>query len=115
MIDGEGNPVANKNITMNINGVFYNRITNENEIAKLNINLIPDEYVLTATDPLTGLVMSYNITVLSILNATDLEMNFKDGSTFNVSVLNGQGKPLANVNVSFNINGVFFNRCSDSS
>ena len=114
LIDGEGNPVAGQNITMNINGVFYTRVTNENGTARLNINLNPGEYILTAIDPLTGLQMSYNITVLSILEAEDLEMKYKDGSTFNVTVLDGQGNPLAGVSVTFNINGVFYNRTTDS-
>ena len=115
MIDGEGNPVSGVNITMNINGVFYNRATNENGTARLNINLPPGEYILTALDPLTGLQMSYNITVLPTLYATDLEMKYKDGSTFNALVLNGEGKPLANAKVTFNVNGVFYTKYSNSS
>ena len=99
---------------MNINGVFYNRTTNENGTARLNINLPPGEYILTAIDPLTGLQMSYIITVLSTLNATDLEMKYNDGSTFNVTVLNGQGNPLAEVAVTFNVNGIFYIRHTDS-
>ena len=114
LIDGQGKSVAGKNVTMNINGVFYNRLTNENGTARLNINLNPGEYILTAIDPLTGLQMSYNITVLSILEAEDLEMKYKDGSTFNVTVLDGQGNPLAGVSVTFNINGVLYTRTSDS-
>ena len=114
LIDGEGNPVAGKNITMNINGVFYNRLTNENGTAKLNINLAPGEYILTATDPLTGLQMSYNITVLPTLTGEDLNMAYKDGSTFNATVLDGKGNPLANAKVTFNINGVLYNRYTDS-
>ena len=114
LIDGEGNPVSGVNISMNINGVFYNRTTNENGTAHLNINLIPGEYILTAIDPLTGLQMSYNITVLTTLNATDLEMTYQDGSTFNVTVLDGQGNPAKEVMVQFNINGVFYNRVTDS-
>ena len=114
LIDGEGKPVAGKNITMNINGIFYNRTTNENGTARLNINLPPGEYILTAIDPLTGLQMSYTITVLSILNATDLVMKYNDGSTFNASVLDGQGNPLAEVAVTFNVNGIFYVRHTDS-
>ena len=114
LIDGEGKSVPGVNITMNINGVFYNRTTNENGTARLNINLIPGEYILTAIDPLTGLQMSYNITVLPTLNATDLEMKYKDGSTFDVTVLDGQGNPAKEVTVTFNINGVFYNRVTDS-
>ena len=115
LIDGAGNPVAGVNITMNINGVFYNRTTNENGTAKLNINLEPGEYILTALDPLTGLQMSYNITVLPVLLASDMEMRFQDGSTFNALVLNGEGKPRANAAVTFNINGVFYTRYTNSS
>ena len=115
LIDGEGKSVSGVNITMNINGVFYNRTTNENGTAKLNINLEPGEYILTAIDPLTGLQMSYNITVLPVLFAKDLEMRFQDGSTFNALVLNGQGNPLTNAAVTFNINGVFYTRYTNSS
>ena len=114
LIDSEGKSVAGVNITMNINGVFYNRETNENGTARLNINLIHSEYILTAIDLLTGLQMSYNITVLSTLNATDLEMTYQDGSTFNVTVLDGQSNPAKEVTVTFNINGVFYKRVTDS-
>ncbi len=114
LVDTAGNPVAGKNITMNINGVFYNRTTDENGTAKLNINLLPGEYILTATDPFTGLMMSYNITVLPTLIAEDLEMKYKDGSTFNAMVLDGQGKPLADADVTFNVNGVLYTRTSNS-
>ncbi|WP_296862413.1 Ig-like domain-containing protein, partial [uncultured Methanobrevibacter sp.] len=51
---------------------------------------------------------------LPTLNATDLEMKYKDGSTFNVTVLDGQGNPLKGATVTFNINGVFYTRYSDS-
>ena len=115
LIDGAGKSIAGRNITMNINGVFYNRTTNENGTAKLNINLEPGEYILTALDPLTGLQMSYNITVLPVLLASDMQMRFQDGSTFNALVLNGEGKPRANAAVTFNINGVFYTRYTNSS
>ena len=98
---------------MNINGVFYNRTTNENGTAKLNINLNPGEYVLTAIDPLTGLMMSYNITVLPTLIAEDLNMTYMDGSKFEATLLDGQGSPLKGEKITFNINGVFYNRTTD--
>ena len=115
LIDGENNPVANVNITMNINGVFYNRTTNENGTTKLNINLNPGEYILTAIDPLTGLMMSYNITVLPVLTADDLNMTYLDGSQFKAKLIDNYGKPVPNADISFNINGVFYNRYTNSS
>ena len=113
LINGEDESVPNVNITMNINGVFYNRTTNENGTAKLNINLNPGEYVLTAIDPLTGLRMSYNITVLPVLIADDLNMTYMDGSQFKASLVDGGGKALSGVNITFNINGVFYSRTTD--
>ena len=98
---------------MNINGVLYNRTTNENGTARLNINLNPGVYILTAIDYLTGLQMSYNITVLPVLTAEDLNMVYKDGSTFNATLVDGQGNPLFGVDLTFNINGVFYNRTTD--
>ena len=114
LFDNKGNAVPNATITMNINGVFYDRVTNENGTAKLNINLNPGKYVLTATDPLTGLQMSYNITVLPVLTAEDLSMKYNDGSQFKATLVDGQGNALAGVNITFNINGVFYYRETDS-
>ena len=47
-LDGQGNPLANQNLTFNIHGVFYNKTTDENGIASLNINLNKGEYVITS-------------------------------------------------------------------
>ena len=71
--------------------------------------------ILTATDPNTGLMMSYIITVLPILTASDMKMTHLDGSQFKAKVVDGQGNPKNNVSVIFNINGVFYNRTTDAS
>ena len=112
ILDDEGNPVkAGVNVTFNINGVFYTRQTNESGQAKLSINLEPGEYVITAQ--YNGLMASNNITVLSVIETENLNMKYQDGSYFNATILDGQGKPLANANVTFNINGVFYNKVTD--
>jgi hypothetical protein len=71
--------------------------------------------ILTATDPNTGLMMSYIITVLPILTASDMKMTHLDGNQFKAKVVDGQGNPKNNVSVIFNINGVFYNRTTDAS
>ena len=48
LVDGKGTPLANANIRFNINGVFYDRPTDENGIARLNIRLMPGEYIITS-------------------------------------------------------------------
>ena len=114
LVDDEGNPVgAGEVVTFNINGVFYNRTTNSSGYAKLNINLNPGEYIITAS--YKNCYVSNNIEVKTVLVADDLTMTYGDGSVFSTQVLDGQGNPLANVNVTFNINGVFYTRATNSS
>ena len=81
-------------------------MSNENGTAKLNINLIPGEYVLTATDPLTGLQMSYNITVLPTLIADNLVKYFRNESQFYISLFDSEGNAVPNTAITMNINGV---------
>ena len=95
-----------------INGVMYERKTNESGHAKLNINLQPGDYIITAM--YGGCNVANNITVKPILNATDITMTYKDGTQFKASLVDGQGNPLANTNITFNINGVFYNRTTDA-
>ena len=114
VLDGEGNPITSRNITMNINGVFYNRLTNDNGVARLNINLNPGVYILTAYHPDTGLEYSNIITVLSRIETTDIGMFYKDGTGFDALLLDEKGDIMVNTNVTFNINGVFYTRTSDS-
>ena len=104
-------PYDGQTVKFNINGVFYERKTDENAIARLNINLAPGEYIITSI--FEGYMASNKITVLPVLSASDLEMHYMDGSTFNATVFDGQGNPLANAGVTFNINGVFYDRTTD--
>ena len=99
-------------VTFNINGVFYNRTTDASGIATLNINLPPNNYVITAD--YKGCKVSNNITVLPVLNATDLKMKYGDGSKFKANLVDGQGKPYADQTIQFNINGIFYNKVTDS-
>ena len=109
VLDDNGNPAkAGENVTFNINGVFYTRQTNENGTAKMNINLQPDTYIITAE--YKGCKASNTIKVLPVLSAKDITMKYRDGTKFVANLINGEGKPLANETIIFNINGVFYNR-----
>ena len=110
-LDKQGNPVANNTtVTFNINGVFYTRYTNENGTAKLNINLIPANYIITSIHP-NGEKKGHNITVLSTILSKDLVKYYKNESQYYATFLDKQGNPVANnTTVTFNINGVFYTR-----
>ncbi|WP_296884453.1 Ig-like domain-containing protein [uncultured Methanobrevibacter sp.] len=113
VIGDDGKAVgAGEKVTFNINGVFYTRQTDTNGIAKLNINLQPGDYIITAE--YKGCLVSNNIKVLPILNATDITMKYRDGTQFKATLVDGHGKPYVGQNLTFNINGVFYNRPTDS-
>ncbi|MBR0272320.1 MAG: Ig-like domain repeat protein [Methanobrevibacter sp.] len=112
VLDDVGNPLAGVNVTFNINGVFYQKTTNSDGIATLNINLSPGDYIITAE--YENQRVSNNIKVLPTLIGENLNMHYRDGSTFNATVLDDIGNPLGGVNVTFNINGVFYDRQSDA-
>ena len=104
---------AGVTVRFNINGVFYERQTDASGIAKLNINLQVGDYIITAE--YNGCMVSNNIKILPILNATDVSMKYRDGTQFKANLVDGQGKPCVNQVVTFNINGVFYNRITDAS
>lgn len=114
LVDGQGNPIEGRILTFNINGVFYNRETNSEGIATLNINLNPGKYIITVIDQYSGLMMSNNIEVLPVLIGENQIIHYASGETYNITLLDGQGNPLADENISININGIFYNRVTDA-
>ena len=113
-LDSNGKALANTTVKFNINGVFYTRVTDENGTASLGIRLNPKSYVITAYNPATGEERANNITVLPRLTAQDLSMKYLDGSTFNATLVDGQGKALAGANITFNVNGVFYHKTTNA-
>ena len=100
-------------VTFNINGVLYDRFTNSEGYAKLNILLNPGEYIITVE--YNGLKASNNITVLNILFGNDVEMEYKNESKYTVLLLDGEGNPYPNQTVKLNINGVFYYKITNES
>ena len=111
-LDGCGSPLVNASVIFNINGVFYKKQTDDNGMAKLNINLRPGVYILTAMHP-DALMYGSNITVLSTILANDVVKFFRNGTQYCAKFLDGCGSPLVNASVTFNINGVFYKKQTD--
>ena len=79
----------------------------------MNINLAPGEYIITAD--YRGYKISNTITVKPILETKNLTMKYRDGSKFEARLLDAQGNPFAYQNITFNINGVFYNKLTNAS
>ncbi|WP_407378939.1 hypothetical protein [Methanobrevibacter sp.] len=108
--DGAGEPLDFSDVTFNINGVFYTRHTNQNGVARLNINLNPGEYVITAYNSNDGFAHSNNITVLPTINGSDLVKIYRDSHQYWATFRDAQGNPLKFSDVEFNVNGVIYTR-----
>ena len=83
-------------------------------MAKLNINLAPGEYILTAINPVNGEMVSSLVKVLPILEGKDLVMFYLDGNKYECKLVDGSGNPVSGANILFNIHGVFYNKLTDS-
>ncbi|MBR6023487.1 MAG: Ig-like domain repeat protein [Methanobrevibacter sp.] len=113
-VDSEGVPLANTEVSFNINGVFYHRTTNESGWAKLNINLPEGEYQLTAINPVTNEMRTNNVTVITLIESSDLTKYYRNGSQFIVRIHSDDGGwAQAGEEVTFNINGVFYTRTTN--
>ena len=115
-VDSTGKTLAeNTGVEFNINGVFYTRYTNENGVARMNINLNPGTYIITAKNPSTGEQHTNTITVkTNIIEHKDLTKYYKNDSQYRIRILADDGSiAKAGVKVTFNINGVFYDRYSD--
>ncbi len=104
---------AGEIVTFNINGVFYNRTTDASGIATLNINLPQGDYIITAD--YKGCKVANNIKVLPVLKTEDITMKYMDGTKFVATLVDGQGNPYKDQYVTFNVNGIFYNRLTNSS
>lgn len=98
-LDGCGSPLVNASVVFNINGVFYKKQTDDNGMAKLNINLFPGEYILTAIH-LNGEEKANIIKVLTTISAEDISLIENKSGVFVLKTHDGAR------NVSITINGV---------
>ncbi len=114
-LKGDGSPLANSNVTININGVFYTKETDKNGAAKLNINLRPGRYTLTCIDPITNLDIGYSVSVLPTIVAKSIVKTYLNNTQFHATLLDEKGVIIANQNITFNVNGVFYKRTTNSS
>ncbi|WP_409199670.1 C1 family peptidase [Methanobrevibacter sp. DSM 116169] len=119
LLDALGNPLDNKTVNITINGVSYLKKTNESGIASLNINLNPGNYSVSVFfdggDEFNNASIENYIDVESTFISKDLIKFYKNGTQFDVTVFGLNGDVLADVNVTFNINGVLYNRTTNSS
>ena len=108
-----GEVFKNSKVIFNVAGKDYTRTTDENGIAKIDINLMPGTYSIKTTNPNTGESVYNNIEVLSVIVSEDLVKYYANGSDFVVKLLDKQGNYVSNATVMFTINDINYMRNSD--
>ena len=104
-LDAYGNPLADTDVQITVNGVLHTVKTNANGVASLAINLKPGTYKVVAVNPATGYNLTRNFKILSTITANDISKVYTDGRKFSAKFYNGEGKVLAKKTVKFKING----------
>ena len=86
LTDKDNKPLADSKVVFNINGVDYERKTDGNGLASLNINLNTGNYTglckYEGNDVYAGATAYSTVTVSPNLTTSNLTMNYKDGSKF---------------------------------
>ena len=105
----KGNPLANKEVKININGRNYTRTTDEKGIATMALGLPSNVYNVTVT--VDNQTVKSVVNILPTVNGTDVVKMFRNGTQYYATFRDSQGKYLADgTEVQFNINGVLYNR-----
>ena len=103
--DSQGNPLANTTVQIRYYGQTYTHTTDANGAVSININLKPGTYTVLAVNPVTGYKLKTTFKILTTIRTKDINKVVVDNRKFTAKFLNNAGKPLANKNVKFKLNG----------
>lgn len=108
-LTSNGKPISGESITVKVNGVSYNLVTDYNGKANLSLDLKPETYTASVTFNQT---LSYSaatanakIRILSSINATDVVKLYGTGTQYFAMFYTKEGKALANTVVKFTLAG----------
>ena len=112
LTDASGNPIANSVVKIGIVGKYYTKVTDANGVASLDINLRTGVYDVNATfegdETHEASFVSASITVkqpAAVLTADDIVMNYRDGTSYDVTLTDPSGSPIVNSIVKITIVG----------
>ncbi|WP_409200070.1 right-handed parallel beta-helix repeat-containing protein [Methanobrevibacter sp. DSM 116169] len=123
--DKNGNPLINQNILITINGVTYERISDDEGIARLTIRLGPDTYSFTinylGNSYYNSASLTNSITIKANTGAKtsttligeDLTQTYGENQGYIFLLKDNAGNLLANQNVEITVNGVAYYRTTD--
>ena len=108
-----GKGVAGEDVSITINGVTYIRTTDENGTASLALNIPSGNYTYVVEVKVADVELNASVIVKPTIYADDVVKVYRNGTQYYALFLDGEGNPLVDTNVSFNIHGVFYNRTTN--
>ncbi|MDO5826234.1 MAG: C1 family peptidase [Methanosphaera sp.] len=113
--DNNGNVLKNSKVKFIVDGIEYEKTTDENGVATLDEILSAGKHTVTIINEETGEVVTYEIEVkASIIENQDMECQEYDNSTFKVRVIGENGNAVkSGETVVFKINGKPFEEETD--
>ncbi|WP_296844472.1 Ig-like domain repeat protein [uncultured Methanobrevibacter sp.] len=106
--DSYGNVLANRDVTITVNGKSYTKRTNANGGASVPVNLKPGTYKVTSTDPITGYQVTTTFKILPTVSATTLKKVAGDNKKFTAKFYKSNGKALAKKTIKFKLKGKIY-------
>ena len=120
--DDDGNPLADRIVSVGIVGVVYNRTTDSSGMFYLNINLYPNNYTASISfdgdaiyAPCSKNISVKVFTMPTSIVASNLVKYYHNGSHLYARLLDVDGNPLVNKTLVFKINNVRYNCTTNDS
>ena len=117
LTDYLGNPIANAIVYFTINGKTYNKTTDVNGTASMGLNLASNVYQATVSyngsDKYNAVSKNITVTINPTIVADDLVKMYQNATRFYAKFTDSTGKAIANKEIRFNINGVFYTKKTD--
>ena len=106
-LDKKGNVLKNTDVDIIINGIRYSYKTDSMGKVKLDMNMKPGNYRVTAINPKTGDYVENDVRVLpSIVSNKNMAMYYGSAKAFKVKIIGNNAKAVgAGKTVKFKING----------
>ena len=112
--DSNGKVLANTKVTFTIGSNSYSAKTLPNGVCRLNINLNPGTYSITAINPVTGEKATNKIFVYNyLMENKDLTKYFRGPQGYKVRAYGDDGKVAVGVTVKITVNGKTYSVITD--
>ena len=107
IVDGNGNPIAKKQVKFIINGKEYNATTNDEGIAILNLKLAIGTHTVTTVNPLNNKNVTKTVKITTrITGNKNVNTYYGKNYAYKLRIIGDDGKPVgSNVAVKVTVNG----------